>query len=90
MARQVRIELRSGEIARLLKSRPIRSTCRTSAEKVAAVARQSAPVATGKYRASIHVESATTDRAVERVVADAPHALVVEAKTGNLARAVDG
>lgn len=58
------------------------------AEQVASRARGNAPVASGDYRDSIHVETEHTDRMVKRVVADVPHALVVEAKTGNLARSL--
>jgi hypothetical protein len=88
MATEVRINHRG--MADLLKSEPVRALLRDEAEKVADRARSSAPVASGDYKDSIRVESATTDRAVERVVATAPHALVVEAKTGNLARALGG
>ncbi len=59
------------------------------AERVLAAAQANAPVESGEYRASLHVEQVTTDRAVARVVANAPHALAVEARTGNLARALD-
>lgn len=58
------------------------------AEACAARARASAPVASGTYRDSIHVETAHTDRMVKRVVADVSHAMVVEANTGNLARSL--
>lgn len=58
------------------------------AREVEARAKASAPIATGEYRDSIHVETDRTDRMVKRVVADAPHALIVEANTGNLARSL--
>lgn len=83
-----KIRLSSAGMRELLRSSGIRAALRGPAEAVAARARASAPVETGEYKASIRVESATTDRVVERVVADAPHALVVEAKTGNLARSL--
>lgn len=85
-----KIKLNSKGVRDLLLSAGVRSAVRSEAEKAASRARASAPVDTGEYRDSIHVESDTTDRAVERVVADAPHALVVEAKTGNLARSIGG
>lgn len=73
----------------LLKSPEVRAMLRKRAEAVAARARASAPVGeTGDYRDSIGVESATTDRAVERVVARDPKALIIESKTGNLVRAL--
>lgn len=58
------------------------------AEEFASRARSSAPVEEGEYQASIHVEEAHTDRLVVRVVADVDYAMVVEANTGNLARAL--
>jgi hypothetical protein len=85
-----RIVINHAGMSELLKSDGVRALLRDKAEAVASRARSSAPVASGEYRDSIDVVSATTDRAVERVVATAPHALIVEAKTGNLARALDG
>lgn len=58
------------------------------AQEVLARAQASAPVASGAYRESLHVETDRTDRMVKRVVADVPYALVVEANTGNLARSL--
>jgi hypothetical protein len=58
------------------------------AEKAAEKAQASAPVDTGAYRDSIHVETVHTDRMVKRVVADVDYAMVVEADTGNLARSL--
>lgn len=87
MAR-TRWALISSEIETLLKSAPVRAVLVGPADRVEAAAKASAPVASGAYRDSIHRESATTDRAVELVVADAPHARIVESRTGNLARAL--
>lgn len=58
------------------------------AEEVLGRAQASAPVDTGAYRASLHIETDHTDRMVKRVVAGTDHAWVVEAKTGNLAKAI--
>ena len=58
------------------------------AERFAANARASAPVESGDYRDSIHVETDHTDRMVKRVVADVPYAMVVEANTGNMVRSM--
>lgn len=58
------------------------------AEESASRARASAPVDSGEYLASIHVETDRTDRMVKRVVADVPYAMVVEANTGTLARSL--
>jgi hypothetical protein len=58
------------------------------AERVAAAARASAPEKTGAYKASIGVKLKYQDRAVALVVATDPKTMLIEAKTGNLARAV--
>lgn len=60
----------------------------TEAEKRADRARATAPVSSGDYKNSIHVETDHTDRMVKRVVADVPYAMVVEANTGNMARSL--
>lgn len=59
-----------------------------AAEQAADRARSGAPFKSGAYRDSIHVETVQTDRMVKRVVADVPYAMVVEANTGNLGRAL--
>jgi hypothetical protein len=82
------IRLNHGQMARLLKSDQLRPGLRAVAEKAAARARASAPVESGEYRAGIRVVSDTTDRAVERVVATAPHSALIESQTGNLKRAL--
>lgn len=75
--------------AEILNSAKTRAEMTEKAEKVLAEARANAPVDSGAYQASLTVEQATTDRAVARVVANVPYALDVEARTGNLARALD-
>jgi len=85
-----KIVLNHAGISEVLSSPGVRAMLTEKAERVAARARGSAPVDTGAYEASIHVEQATTDRAVVRVVAAVPYALVVESRTGNLARALSG
>jgi hypothetical protein len=87
MAR-TKVKLNSSGVDQVLSTAKTRAALRPIVEQVAAAARASAPVESGEYRDSITVESVTTDRAVERVVARAPHALVVESRTGNLARAL--
>lgn len=72
--------LRSAKIVKLEES---------IAEGAASIARTTAPVRTGAYKASIRVEHHKADyRDSVRVVADDPKALLVESKTGNLARAL--
>lgn len=83
---QIKINKRGA--AELLKSPEVRALLRPHAERVAARARMTAPKDTHDYENSIHVESHTTDRAVERVVADDWKANIIESKTGNLVRAL--
>lgn len=83
-----RIEWNDKTPEEILKSEGVRAMLRRRAEAVAERAKANAPVETGAYRESIRVEDDTTDRAVARVVARAPHALLVEIETGNLARAL--
>lgn len=83
-----RVVRNSAGIRALLRDPGVRAMLAAHADRVASAAKSSAPVDTGEYLASIHRESVTTDRAVERVVADAPHAALVESRTGNLARAL--
>lgn len=58
------------------------------AESALSSAQSTAPVATGAYRDSLHIEEDHTDRLVVRVVADVPYAMIVEADHGTLARAL--
>lgn len=83
-----RVRLDSAGVREVLRSPAVRAALVPYADRAASAAKASAPWADGDYAASIHRESTTTDRAVELVVADAPHAVYVEARTGNLARAL--
>lgn len=84
-----RVTLKHPGMAALLKSSGVRAFVTSRAQAVESAAKSSAPVDTGAYRDSIHIEQDTTDRAVVRVVAGTDHAFVVEANYGVLARALD-
>jgi hypothetical protein len=84
-----RVVLNGRGMRRLLRSEAVRVMLRSRAERVAVEAKSIAPVRTGAYRDSIHVEDATTDRAVARVVADVPYAVVLEARTRTLGASLD-
>lgn len=81
-------KLNSAGVGELLKSAEVRAQCTKAAEGVLGRAKGNAPVDSGAYRDSIHIEQDTTDRAAVRVVADVPYATIVESKTGNLARSL--
>lgn len=88
MAR-TKVQLNHAGMAGLLKDDGVRADLTRRMERVLAAAQASAPVATGEYRDSLHIEQDTTDRVAVRVVADDWKAYIIEAKTGNLARALD-
>lgn len=84
----VRVKLISRGMQQLLNDDGVERFLVGRMEQVESAAKSSAPVETGEYRDSIHLEVDHTDRVVVRVIADAPHALGVEASTGNLTRAL--
>ena len=84
-----RVDLNSAGMEELLNSSDVRAELTSRAEQALSAAKADAPVASGEYRDSLKILQATTDRAVVRVGSDAPHALVVEANHGVLARALD-
>lgn len=71
----------------LARSPQIAAVVMKVAEKIAATARSTAPVDSGEYRGSIKTRLKYQERAVGVVYSDDPKALVIEAQTGNLARA---
>lgn len=89
MATRTKFKLNGSGIEDLLKGSAAEKACRPEAEKVLARAQASAPVVSGAYRDSLHIEEVDhPTRTVWQVVADAPHAMVVESDTGNLARSL--
>lgn len=67
----------------------IESISKAAAERAASVARSTAPVDTGSYRDQIRIEVRRSRyRRVFRVVGSDPKTMLIEAKTGNLARAL--
>jgi hypothetical protein len=72
----------------LSRSAGVRAVVDEAAERVAARARATAPVDSGAYRDSIHTTGKLQDRYVGLVIASDEAALAIEARTGNLARAV--
>lgn len=82
------VEINEAFFEELGNSPGVVAMCEQVAEGIAAKARGSAPVDSGDYRNSIKVKRASrSGRVAFLVVSDDPAALVIEAKTGNLARA---
>lgn len=84
------MEFQNGYFEALLRSAPVRGLVDGAAERVADKARSTAPVGDGDYKNGIKTSGKLQDRYVGLVQATAPHSMVVEARTGNLARAVRG
>lgn len=73
----------------LAQSAGVRDLVTDAAGEVRDIARADAPVDSGEYRDSIHVEvEQTRDGVVATVIADVRHAMIVESREGTLARAL--
>ncbi|OZD48577.1 hypothetical protein CH252_18775 [Rhodococcus sp. 06-1477-1B] len=74
----------------IARSAPVRRLVVDAASEVRDIAQADAPVATGEYRDSIHVE-VTTDRdgPVATVISEVRHAMIVESREGTLSRALN-
>lgn len=88
MAR-VKVKLNSGGMKSLLNDSGVAGELQRRGQGVLNTARATAPFATGEYRNSLFIIPATTDRAVCRIGTRAPHGMIVEFRTGNLAKALD-
>lgn len=85
----VRIDWNESFFQNVLKSPEVAGLCEQAATAAAAAARATAPVKTGAYRESIHVEKKQgKTRAWCKIVADDEKAGLIESKTGNMRRAL--
>lgn len=90
MARTPGFRLKSPGMRDLLNDPGVRGMLTTLAGPVLARAKAGAPVDSGEYQASLRIIQDTTDRAVVRVGSSDDKAMIIEARTGNLARSVGG
>ena len=75
--------------ATIMRSAGIEALCRTKAENALAIAQSTAPVDTGAYRDGLAIEKVPHRyRDTYEVVGHDKKTLLVESKTGNLARAL--
>lgn len=81
--------LRKRGVGEMLRSGQVRADLTDRAHAVLDAAIGSAPVVTGAYRDSLIVVQDETDRAVVRISTNISYAMVVESRTGILARALD-
>lgn len=84
----LKMRLISAGMRELLNSAGVRAYLTTLAGPVLARAQAGAPIDTGRYRSSLRIIQDSTDRAVVRVGSNDPDAMIIEARTGNLARSV--
>lgn len=85
----MRYKQKSAGIRELLNSDEVRDILTPYAERVLAAAQADPHDATGDYEAGLHIEQATTDRAVVRVKGSDWKSGILEAKYGILNRALD-
>lgn len=87
---KTKVVLDSKGIVEILKSSGVENFLRDRMASVAIAAADSAPRSSGNYADSFSVEiEQRKDRVVVQVINTAPYAMAVEARTGNLARAMD-
>lgn len=84
-----KVTLNHAGMSELLKSSGVRAMLTTKIQPVYAAAKADPHDETGAYELMLHVEQATTDRAVVRVVSGNWKGHILEAKYGILARALD-
>lgn len=73
----------------IMKTAGVSDVTREIAERAGRTARATAPVATGSYKRQIYVESREGRyRRTWRVIGRDPKTLLIESRTGNLARAL--
>lgn len=89
MAGKVKVKLNHAALQDILDGEAMTRELWARGQRVLERAKDTAPVLTGEYKSKLRLEEAHTDRAVVRVAGYAHHTLVVEARTGNLARALD-
>lgn len=88
-AGQTTVDFNQKYFDQILKSAGIVNLVEKKAEQAAKIARSTAPVDTGSYRDQIEVERAEFRyRTGFHIVGHDPKSLLIEAKTGNLARAL--
>lgn len=82
------MEFNAGFFEALSKSPEVTALCVAKAEQIMAAAQASAPVDSGDYKGAFRVRVKYQRRAVAVVENTDPKAMIIESKTGNLARAV--
>lgn len=88
-AGQTEVDFNSAFFDRIMKSAGVEDLTKNTAEAALSIARHTAPVDTGDYKRHLALERYTSQyRFAWRVIGRDPKTLLIEAKTGNLARAI--
>lgn len=82
------MDFNEGFFEQLGRSAGVKRLLLEEAEKVATIARDNAPVDSGDYKTGIVVRMKEQQRAVAEVIGTDRKTMLVESKTGNLARAL--
>lgn len=93
MARSGDTEMRfnGGFFESILRTSPVEALVDGIGNRTLDIAQATAPVDTEEYRDGLHIEHHESRyRRTTRVVGDDPKTLIIESKTGNLARALKG
>lgn len=86
---QTKVDFNPAFFDAMLKSAGVQALTRGAAEKALGVARANAPVDTGAYRAGLEVKAVQhAHRTTYQVVGTDAKTMLVESKTGNLAKAL--
>jgi hypothetical protein len=89
VAKKVTVDFNQTYFDNILRSAGIEALCRSKAEDALAIARSTAPVDTGAYRDGLEIEKVSHRyRDTYEVVGHDKKTLIIESKTGNLARAL--
>ena len=84
-----KVRLNGAGMRELLNSPEVRAALMPAAQRVLAAAKADPHDDTGAYERGLHIEQATTDRAVVRVVSGDWKGHIMEANYGVLTRALD-
>jgi hypothetical protein len=89
VAKKVTVDFNQAYFDNILRSAGVEALCQGKAEDALAIARSTAPVDTGAYRDGLEIEKVPHKyRDTYEVVGHDKKTLIIESKTGNLARAL--
>lgn len=89
MSKSTTVDFNERYFASVLRTPPVEALVKERAQAVLATAQATAPVDTGAYKRGLHLEKHSSQyRDAWRVEGSDEKTMIIEAKTGNLARAV--